>query len=104
MTALNCFDNRLDMELVTIERLNNISSRWTPDCDEYKKEVEENSRCKCTDLYAKIKLVCEERLFLLKLKEKYSGIMFLLKFKENTHVHCIDCNKYICYVLDRTCD
>ena len=70
------------MELVMIKRTNKISSRWTPNCDEYKENVEENSRRKCTDLYAKIKIVCEERLFLLKLKEKYSGIIFLLKFKE----------------------
>ncbi|XP_028412340.1 uncharacterized protein LOC114535157 [Dendronephthya gigantea] len=63
---------RLDKELVVLERANGITSRWTPNENNYKKELARKNCQKCTEVYEKIKNVCEERLFLLNLKEKYS--------------------------------
>ncbi len=64
---------RLDKELTIHERANDIRTRWTPNDENYKSEVDLKNLRRCTEVYDKIKTVCEERLFLLKLKEKYSG-------------------------------
>ena len=67
------FSLRLDKELQTIEMTNSVSSRWTSSTVEYKKELQSKIFSKCSGLHKKLKTVCEERLFLLRLKEKYSG-------------------------------
>ena len=67
------YDCRLDKELAIHERANDIRTRWTPNDENYKSEVDLKNLRRCTEVYDKIKTVCEERLFLLKLKEKYSG-------------------------------
>ena len=55
------------------ERSAKIQLRWTPNQEEYKKELEAKMSRKCSKCVQKMKTVCEERLFLLKLKEKYLG-------------------------------
>ena len=52
---------------------NSVSSRWTSSTVEYQKELQSKIFSKCGELHKKLKTVCEERLFLLRLKEKYSG-------------------------------
>jgi hypothetical protein len=68
------YDCRLDKDLVDHERVNNITTRWTPNNETYINEIDLKNQRKCKEVQKKMKTVCEERVFLLKLKEKYSGM------------------------------
>lgn len=74
---------RLDKELAFIEKHNKVSARWTTKDERYQLELQVQVVSKCQELVGKMKPVCQERFFLLKLKEKYSGesIFFLKKQK-----------------------
>ncbi|XP_028417867.1 uncharacterized protein LOC114542545 [Dendronephthya gigantea] len=72
LSAITKKITRLDKELTVVEKKMNILSRWSPNHEEYQKELESKNRRKCGEGFQKIKSVCEERLFLLSLKEKYS--------------------------------
>ncbi|CAB3988685.1 Hypothetical predicted protein [Paramuricea clavata] len=74
---------RIDKELAILERANGITTQWTPNDDNYKSEVDLKNHRRYTEIYDKIKTVCEERLFLLKLKEKYSEGNALSKKLQN---------------------
>ena len=69
---LTCF--RLDKDLVAVENANSVAVRWTLNDEEYKTAMRIQVVTKCNQLVEKMKPLSQERLFLLKLKEKYSGI------------------------------
>ena len=64
---------RLDKELGVLEKANRVVVRWNPNDEQYQAAVQAQVVCKCHHLVEKMKPVSQERLFLLKLKEKYSG-------------------------------
>lgn len=67
---------RLDKELAVLERTNQVAVRWRPTDEQYQTAVQEEVVLQCKQLVEKMKPVSQERLFLLKLKEKYSGKNF----------------------------
>ena len=74
LSYLTCF--RLDKDLVAVEKANLVDVRWTPSDQQYKAALQIQVVAKCKQLVEKMKPLSQERQFLLKLKEKYSGNMF----------------------------
>ena len=64
---------RLGRELQTLETENNVIVCWTSGDDPYQEALQAQFISKCHQFLEKIK---PESLFLLKLKEKYSGMVF----------------------------
>ena len=60
-------------ELCSFERENSVAVRWKATDEQYQETLQIQVISKCNDLLAKMKPVSQECLFLLKLKEKYSG-------------------------------
>ncbi|XP_028413235.1 uncharacterized protein LOC114536083 [Dendronephthya gigantea] len=64
--------SRLDKDLRALETENNVVVRWTPNDASYQEALQEQLVSKCHQFLENVKPVSQERLFLLKLKEKYS--------------------------------
>ncbi|XP_028417790.1 uncharacterized protein LOC114542444 isoform X2 [Dendronephthya gigantea] len=64
--------SRLDKELDAIERSHAVTVRWTRNNEQYQNVFQMQVILKCKQLLEKMKPVSQERLFLLKIKEKYS--------------------------------
>ena len=76
---------RLDKELVALERTNQVAVRWKTTDEQYQAAVQKEIVLQCKQLVEKMKPLSQERLFLLKLKEKYSGKNF--SSYNNTYAH-----------------
>jgi hypothetical protein len=59
--------------LIALERTNRVAARWTSNDEQYQAAVQIQVVSKCKQLVEKMKPLSQERLFLLKLKEKYFG-------------------------------